>query len=410
MDRPAWSKERIVEALKQNSFGYQNVRLPHGLETGGDDRSETAEAIFPKRLDGKSVFDLGCRYGFFCFFAEDRGAETTVGAEIDAEYVRKCTLLAEMKQSGAAFERFDIETDQFSRQFDYVLCLNVLHHLRNPLSALEKLIHATRETLVLETAGFHRRDRRKNKVSAWMALVLSRLPLFYIARNSAQTFFITVPALQALLLEKRADFARVDVIKAGHKGRPILLAHRYRIGRLVIVAGFPASGKSTFIEHLTSGKNSQIAQDIGFDTGRKWKVLQFGRLRENTEPELGDVVLHYNISGRLMNSELYQYSHALSDLMSVAQSITVVTLACPRQRLLQQFMEGRAGKAEKFLSPIKRKKKMQTLIELYNNTDSLEAMYADWFSFLDKKGVDSKLVKHDGAAYTASRPESLAGY
>ena len=141
-----WGRDRIVAALKENTFGYQNISLPYGLETGGVNRSPAAELIFKEKLDGKSVFDLGCNHGYFCFFAEEHGATRVLGVDISSEHLRKARLLAEMRGSKATFERFDIEAGAIPGQFDYVLCLNVLHHLRNPLAALEKLIAATRES------------------------------------------------------------------------------------------------------------------------------------------------------------------------------------------------------------------------------------------------------------------------
>ena len=70
-----WSRERIEELLRSESFDYQAIPLPHGLNTGtGHDRSSTAEAILPKDMSGQSFVDLGCSLGFFCFEAARRGA------------------------------------------------------------------------------------------------------------------------------------------------------------------------------------------------------------------------------------------------------------------------------------------------------------------------------------------------
>ena len=149
-----WSKEQIIAMLDENSFSYQNVPLPHGLETGGHDRSDTARAIFGEDVAGKSVFDLGCKYGYFCFAAEESGAVKIRGVDIEPENIRKSRLLAQSRGSIAQFERLDIEKQEIQDRYDYVLCLNVLHHLRNPLAVLEKLIAATRQKLVLEVAGF----------------------------------------------------------------------------------------------------------------------------------------------------------------------------------------------------------------------------------------------------------------
>jgi SAM-dependent methyltransferase len=375
------------------------------LETGGVDRSGTAAAIFDESLDGKSVLDLGCKFGYFCFYAEEHGASKVLGADIDAENIRKSRLLGECRASKAEFKRIDIETAPIPGQFDYVLCLNVLHHLRNPVSALEKLIAATRQKLILEVAGFALRDRRQNGVSFLSAVLLSRQPILYLAPSSSQTFFITMAAIRTLLLEKRADFSRVDIVRAGPKGRPIIIAHRRRIDKLLIVAGMPASGKSTFINHLISPAGGQMANSLGIDLGCKWEVLQFGKLNENPRTELGSVILHYNISKYVVDGDLYQHSNALSDIISVANEVTLVTLRCPSQRSLSQFAQFRAGKTKLFETG-RRRRKIKKIMELYQDPNRLDDIYVDWWRFVANAGLPAFSVSHDGAGYSVSRHEA----
>lgn len=400
-EKQPWPKEKILAMLEQNSFGYQNVPLPHGLSTGGVDRSETAKAIFSEGVENKSVFDLGCKFGFFCFYAEERGATRLLGVDIESENVRRARLLAECRGSSAEFERLDIEREPIAGAFDYVLCLNVLHHLRNPVSVLEKLISATREKLVLELAGFALRDRRQNGVSYLSALLLARLPVFYLARRSSQTFFITTPAIRTLLMEKRADFARVDIVRAGPKGRPIIIAHRRRILKLVVVAGMPAAGKSTLISHLLSPPGKHLADELGIDQEDPWQVLQFGRLQENREPELGCVMLHYNITKHLIDGDLYQHSNCLSDLISVAGIVRFVTLICPIGRLQDQFLRFRAEKGKLFANS-RRRRKIKKIMEVLKSPNSVEAVYADWFSFVDRSRSHASKVVLEGTGYSIS--------
>ena len=405
-----WTKERIVRTIQENAFGYQNVELPYGLATGGVDRSRTAKSIFGVNIIGKSVFDLGCRFGFFCFFAEEQGATDIVGVDVDPENIRKARLLADMRESKVKFEQFDIEKGNFDRSFDYVLCLNILHHLRNPLLALDKLISATREVLVLELAGFSFRDRRQNHVLLPIAALLNRLPVLYVARQSSKTYFVTTEAIRVILLEKRADFARIDVVPAGPKGRPIVLAHRRRIRRLLIIAGLPASGKSTLIDYLRNSQSGEAAQQLGFDPTLGWDVLPFGNLREYTEPEMNNVIVHYNITKHLVDGDLYLHSNALSDVIGIAQEVKIVTLACPRERLLRQFTENRINKPGKLFDDKRRKKKIRRIVKLCENQLSLNELYADWFKFVESSKFESFIFKHDGGAYEISQGNSLENY
>lgn len=397
----AWTEDRIAQELSRTSFGHQIVHLPHGLSTEGRDRSATAATIFEERLDGKSVFDLGCRFGFFCFYAEERGAAKVVGAEVNPEYLQKARLLAEMKGAKSEFRLFDVESDTLDESFDHILCLNVLHHLRNPLSAIDKLLAATRERLIVEVAGFGRRDRRETGVWFWMVPMLSRLPVLLLARNSSQTYFMTTSVLQVLLLEKRADIARVDVRAARHSGRAILIAHRRRIKHLVVVAGLPAAGKSTFIEHVQSHKGRDIASRIGFDPSLEWNLVHFGRHREADEPEMGNVILHYNINGK--------HAGALPEFMSVAEKVTIVTLMCPPNRLVEQFKKGRAPKGRGLFTRKAVRKKLDKLLQLYESEVALDATFAKWFASLARWKREHVVVKHDGAVYSVEQVSGLDG-
>jgi SAM-dependent methyltransferase len=405
-----WTKEEIVAVLQRESFGYQNIDLPYGLETGGVDRSATAKTIFSEMSAGKSVFDLGCRFGYFCFSAEEQGAVDILGTDVDPDNIRKSRLLSEIRQSKARFETFNIERDRIERRFDYVLCLNVLHHLRNPLSAIDKLIAATREVLVLEVAGFSLRDRRHNHLLLPVTALLSRLPLFYVARKSTQTFFISLEAIKVMLLEKRADFARVDVVRTGPKGRPIIFAHRRRIDNLLIVAGLPASGKSTLISHLQSDHGQSLASKIGAKDIADWRALKFGALDQDREPSMGNVIVHYNISKHLIDGDIYLHINALADLMSVAEKVTIVTLATPRNRLLEQFKKFRAYKADEMFSSKRTRKKTKRLLDLFQNPVALNELYTDWFRFVEETGKQAYLVTHDGAGYELSQKQHLIDY
>lgn len=405
-----WTKEEILTVLERESFGYQNVELPYGMETGGVDRSATAKTIFSKMSAGKSVFDLECKFGYFCFFAEKLGALDILGVDVDPDNVRKSRLLGEIRQSKARFETFNIERDNIVRSFDFVLCLDVLRHLKNPHVAIDRLIAATREVLVLEVAGISLRDRRQNYLPLPVAALISRLLWFYFARKSNQTFFTSLEAIKAMLLVHRADFARVDVVRSGLKGFPIILAHRRRISDLLIVAGLQASGKSTLINHLKSGRGQSLAAEIGANDLADRTLILFRKLIRNREPEMGKVVLHYNISQHLIDGDIYHHINSLADLMSVAEKVTIVTLATPRLRLLEQFTKFRAYKADRIWSSKRIRKRTKILLDLFGSRVSMNELYADWFRFVGASGKQAYLITHDGSEYALSQEQHLVDY
>lgn len=338
-----WTEAMVRQLLSDHEFKYQKVSLPFGLSTGGTDRSPTATLVFPEDLTGKSLFDVGCMYGYFGFEAERRGATRIVGGEIDPNDVAKCRLLASAKGSAAQFLAWDIERADVPGTFDYVLCLNVLHHLRNPLSALEKLIAATRERLILEVASFTGRDSQKfGAASALVSALIRRLPMLYLGgagetKSATQTFFITETAIETLLLKHRRDFARVETKQGGQKGRYVIIAHKRQIKHLYIFAGVNNVGKTTLIDSFGRGENADIADSIGFDRAQPWSFRHYSEIDRDTEAKTEYMALQYNISKHLIDGDLHQHQRGLLDLVKCAERVTIVTLWAPRETLHQRF-------------------------------------------------------------------------
>jgi 2-polyprenyl-3-methyl-5-hydroxy-6-metoxy-1,4-benzoquinol methylase len=226
----AWSKDRVAAMLAADDFTYQRIELPHGLCTPGrHDRSATARRIFPDGMRGTSVLDVGCRLGYFCFEAIKRGAAPVVGIDVDPESVRKARLLADCLGCDVRFEARDVERAPISEPFDDVLCLNLLHHLANPIGTLERLAGIAQRRLVLEVAALRRADRSKAGVPRLLSRLLERLPVIVVspaADASAQKFFVTAAALDNLLRHPRFGFAHVELLPSRHKGRYIAIAHK----------------------------------------------------------------------------------------------------------------------------------------------------------------------------------------
>ena len=53
---------------------YARIPLPYGLMVPGEDHSEKINVVFPGRLDGLSVLDVGCHYGLYLHEARMHGA------------------------------------------------------------------------------------------------------------------------------------------------------------------------------------------------------------------------------------------------------------------------------------------------------------------------------------------------
>ena len=299
--KTSWTREQVEALLAEDDFKYQDIELPYGLSTGGYDRSATAKAIFPDDMRGKSVLDLGCKFGYFCFEALKRGADRVLGIDVDPDSVRKARRLADCLGLKAEFELLDIEKDSISETFDYTLCLNLLHHMRNPLAILEDLTAITRDRLILEMAALGTHDRRKEKISILANRFLGRSPIIYVSRNgtwgkrSVQKFFITQRAVENLLQYQRHHFARVDSFPSTHKNRYLTIAQKRRIGHLVVVTGPTSAGKKTLCRRLIANDLPEIGSRLGVTFGAEWApYVHANRLWRPREAAREKMILHYD--------------------------------------------------------------------------------------------------------------------
>jgi tRNA (mo5U34)-methyltransferase len=140
---------------------FHNLHLPSGHETAPDHPlgdfprvkwHELAPAL-PADLTGWRALDVGCNAGFYSFGLARRGAEV-LAVDSDDHYLRQARWAAErLDPAGRVrFERMQVyELARMDEQFDLVLFLGVLYHLRHPLLALDLLAEKARRLLVLQT-------------------------------------------------------------------------------------------------------------------------------------------------------------------------------------------------------------------------------------------------------------------
>ena len=113
-----------------------------------------------------------------------------------------------------------------------MICLNVLHHTSDPIAALDNLMAATRQTLVLEIPGFGRRHRKRAALSLLEAVAIRKSPVIYIAKDQHHPTrklprtLITRAAYVRMLLERPNGFARVEERRSARRDRHLLFAHR----------------------------------------------------------------------------------------------------------------------------------------------------------------------------------------
>jgi tRNA (mo5U34)-methyltransferase len=140
---------------------FHNLHLPSGACTAPDHPLGDFPAFkwralapsIPQDLRGCRALDIGCNAGFYTFELARRGADV-LAIDHEEHYLRQARWAAE--QLGLV-ERIELrrmgvyELAYLPDEFDLVLFMGVLYHLRHPLLALDIVAERTAGTLVLQT-------------------------------------------------------------------------------------------------------------------------------------------------------------------------------------------------------------------------------------------------------------------
>ena len=111
-------------------------------------------SALPTDLTGKSVLDVGCNTGSYAFEMARRGASRVVGIDSDPRHLAQAKLAAEvLGHHDIEWHQLDVyRVDELREKFDLVIFMGVLHHLRHPLLALDRLYdHVVGDRLLFQS-------------------------------------------------------------------------------------------------------------------------------------------------------------------------------------------------------------------------------------------------------------------
>jgi tRNA (mo5U34)-methyltransferase len=122
--------------------------------------------VIPANLRGKSVLDIGCNAGFYAMEMKRRGADRVLGLDTNDEYLEQARFAADINQLKIEFRKLSAyDVGQLGEQFDLVIFMGVLYHLRHPLLALDLIHeHVVRDLLLFQS--MQRGDSRVDCVEA----------------------------------------------------------------------------------------------------------------------------------------------------------------------------------------------------------------------------------------------------
>ncbi|MBZ0215874.1 MAG: hypothetical protein K8F25_04925 [Fimbriimonadaceae bacterium] len=327
--------------------------------------------------------------GELCFALLRRGSVSVTGADADGFTISQCRRYASTHGFLATFIEINIEREKIVETYDIVLLLDGLQKLRNPLSALETLIGATREELVI---GIEDRWSFPQAFGSFWHLIskgLLRFPILFLGGlerkdwDGVNHFRFSDRAVVALLTRHRYSFARVDFIPWQAAGRRLAVAYKRQITHLVIVAGVPTSGKTTVINKLMAGELPDIAKQLDFDCKKNWLSTGYGEVCHIQDARVENLLLHFNITKSLVDGDHYGYEGGLLDLIKLAQRISVVSLWCPLAELKQRYLEGRVRTKLSRSKRLRQDRKNRILLSLFDEPVNFARLFEKWLLFVE---------------------------
>jgi tRNA (mo5U34)-methyltransferase len=135
----------IRALIAQHGRWWHEIEVAPGIVTPGDDSNRMKLPILdnlglPRNMAGLRALDIGCSDGYFSFELEKRGARVVAIDFVPEEYSGFATA---RRILGSAVEYrmdnvYNLSPEAYG-QFDVVLFLGVLYHLRSPLAALDAI-------------------------------------------------------------------------------------------------------------------------------------------------------------------------------------------------------------------------------------------------------------------------------
>ena len=181
-------------AARTDFIWHQRFELTPGVYTPGPNDVEflMAEAQMPVRLDGETALDIGTTNGGVAFELERRGAGRVLAVDILDPETFGFHAIREVLGSSVEHLKASIYElpEILGEQFDLVVFLGVVYHLRHPMLALDNVRRLTRQLAYVESAicdaelppiagesvaRFYRRDELGADPTNWFSPTLAAL-------------------------------------------------------------------------------------------------------------------------------------------------------------------------------------------------------------------------------------------
>jgi tRNA (mo5U34)-methyltransferase len=151
----------VPGAIAELGPWFHNLHLPDGRQTAPEHplgdfpafKWLQIEGCLPADLGGARALDVGCNAGYYSFQLAARGAEV-LALDLDEHYLEQGRWAAQYLdpegrvefRQGSVYDLVDL-----AGNFEVVLFMGVLYHLRHPLLALDVVAERVGGMLVLQT-------------------------------------------------------------------------------------------------------------------------------------------------------------------------------------------------------------------------------------------------------------------
>ena len=224
-------KNKVLELKDKKEMHYQSVVLPHCIKSSTrefkhipSNRDDSFKLLFNEDLRNKSILDIGSAIGNYLFKSERYGAVKLFGVEKNKNRYLASLSVAKILNSKAQFLNLNFDKNLFEEEFDYVLCMNVIHHIDDYETFLFDAAKLTKKMLLLEFPTFlDPRFLSYKKMSKKDAIKMNERSLIgESSKDIDQTYVYSSGFIKKLLMDKNLGFKGHNIYESPIEGRVIM--------------------------------------------------------------------------------------------------------------------------------------------------------------------------------------------
>jgi len=146
-----FKNQEDYEAWLNNQDWYQSFYLDSGIEVTGKVKTyKRLKFLNQIKFQNKTVIDIGCNSGQYCFFAKKNAASRVVGIDLDEKRIQQAKILSANECLDVDFFNDSFEKASELGRFDIVFCFAVLTEVENIIGALKVLKQSINKEAYIE--------------------------------------------------------------------------------------------------------------------------------------------------------------------------------------------------------------------------------------------------------------------